>query len=194
MSASPRQICCRAYPVCDRAAARLCAQSAHYGPQTAAWSAAASVGRRSELRRRIAVPQARGRMLRRSSRPPRNIDRPSSRLPRMSRTLCRRSSRRRDVAQSPGRSGKSRGGKHDIVQNQYAGGLDDLLSVLNAEQTLLNCANQSGESAGGAVFRHTALLQALGGGWWNRVDETPASCRKPRISLRRRQLRRRVRA
>ena len=51
--------------------------------------------------------------------------------------------------------------------------------MLNAQQTLLS-ARLNRVKAQAARFADTvALLQALGGGWWNRIDETPASQPKP---------------
>lgn len=67
----------------------------------------------------------------------------------------------------------------DISQAQYAAGSTTYTTVLNAEQTLLN-ARLNRVQAQAARFADTAaLIQALGGGWWNRLDETPASLPKP---------------
>lgn len=66
-----------------------------------------------------------------------------------------------------------------IVQNQYAGGSTTYATVLNAEQTLLNARINRVKAQAARFSDTTALLQALGGGWWNRVDETPASLPKP---------------
>lgn len=67
----------------------------------------------------------------------------------------------------------------DISQAQYAAGSTTYPTVLNAAQTLLN-ARINRVQAQAARFSDTAaLMQALGGGWWNRIDETPASLPKP---------------
>jgi NodT family efflux transporter outer membrane factor (OMF) lipoprotein len=67
----------------------------------------------------------------------------------------------------------------DISQAQYAAGSTTYPTVLNAAQTLLN-ARLNRVQAQAARFSDTAaLLQALGGGWWNRIDETPASLPRP---------------
>ena len=66
-----------------------------------------------------------------------------------------------------------------IVQNQYSGGSTTYATVLNAEQTLLNARINRVRAQAARFSDSTALLQALGGGWWNRVDETPASQPKP---------------
>lgn len=67
----------------------------------------------------------------------------------------------------------------DISQSQYAAGSTTYTTVLNAEQTLLS-ARLNRVQAQAARFADTAaLMQALGGGWWNRLDETPASLPKP---------------
>nr|WP_245257063.1 efflux transporter outer membrane subunit [Methylocystis rosea] len=67
----------------------------------------------------------------------------------------------------------------DISQAQYLAGSTTYPTVLNAAQTLLN-ARLNRVQAQAARFSDTAaLMQALGGGWWNRLDETPASLPKP---------------
>jgi NodT family efflux transporter outer membrane factor (OMF) lipoprotein len=67
----------------------------------------------------------------------------------------------------------------DIARIQYTAGSTNYSIVLNAEQTLLT-ARINRVQAQAARFADTAaLLQALGGGWWNRFDETPASAPKP---------------
>ncbi|HEY8126741.1 MAG TPA: efflux transporter outer membrane subunit [Methylocystis sp.] len=67
----------------------------------------------------------------------------------------------------------------DISQAQYSAGSTTYTTVLNAEQTLLS-ARLNRVQAQAARFSDTAaLMQALGGGWWNRLDETLASLPKP---------------
>ncbi len=66
-----------------------------------------------------------------------------------------------------------------IAQIQYRAGSTTYPTVINAEQSLLN-ARLNRVRAQAARFSDTvALLQALGGGWWNRDDESPASRPKP---------------
>ncbi|HEY8063328.1 MAG TPA: efflux transporter outer membrane subunit [Methylosinus sp.] len=67
----------------------------------------------------------------------------------------------------------------EIARAQYRAGSTTYSIVLNAEQTLLT-ARLNRVKAQAARFADTAaLLQSLGGGWWNRIDETPASEAKP---------------
>ncbi|MBY6242539.1 efflux transporter outer membrane subunit [Methylosinus sp. Sm6] len=67
----------------------------------------------------------------------------------------------------------------EIARIQYSVGATNYSIVLNAEQTLLN-ARLARVRAQAARFADTAaLFQSLGGGWWNRIDETPASAPKP---------------
>lgn len=67
----------------------------------------------------------------------------------------------------------------DISQAQYLAGSTTYPTVLNAAQTLLT-ARINRVQAQAARFSDTAaLMQALGGGWWNRLDETSASLPKP---------------
>ena len=67
----------------------------------------------------------------------------------------------------------------DISTAQFRAGSTTYVTVLNAEQTLLN-ASTSRVKAQAARFSDTAaLFQSLGGGWWNRDDETIAAVPKP---------------
>lgn len=66
-----------------------------------------------------------------------------------------------------------------ISTAQFRGGSTSYTTVLNAEQTLLN-ASTTRVKAQAARFTDTAaLFQSLGGGWWNRTDETGAASPKP---------------
>ncbi|MGO9769927.1 MAG: efflux transporter outer membrane subunit [Roseiarcus sp.] len=67
----------------------------------------------------------------------------------------------------------------EIARSQYRAGSTTYAIVLNAEQTLLNARLDRVKAQAARYSDTTALLQALGGGWWNRVDETPASQPKP---------------
>jgi NodT family efflux transporter outer membrane factor (OMF) lipoprotein len=67
----------------------------------------------------------------------------------------------------------------EIARIQYSVGATNYSIVLDAEQSLLS-ARLGRVQAQAARFADTAaLFQALGGGWWNRVDETLASAPKP---------------
>lgn len=67
----------------------------------------------------------------------------------------------------------------EIARSQYRAGSTTYSIVLNAEQTLLNARLDRVKAQAARYSDTTALLQALGGGWWNRVDETPAAQPKP---------------
>ena len=51
--------------------------------------------------------------------------------------------------------------------------------MLNAEQTLLNASTNRVKAQAARLADTTALFQALGGGWWNRVDETIDAVPRP---------------
>lgn len=67
----------------------------------------------------------------------------------------------------------------DIARVQYRAGSTTYPTVLSAEQALFNARLNRVKAQAARFADTTALLQALGGGWWNRVDETPASQPKP---------------
>jgi NodT family efflux transporter outer membrane factor (OMF) lipoprotein len=67
----------------------------------------------------------------------------------------------------------------EIARAQYRAGSTTYWTVLNAEQTLLNARLNRVKAQAARFGDTTALFQALGGGWWNRIDETPASQPKP---------------
>lgn len=66
-----------------------------------------------------------------------------------------------------------------IAQAQFKGGSTTFLTVINAEQTLLTARTNRVKAQASRYADTVALYQSLGGGWWNRVDETPASEAKP---------------
>jgi NodT family efflux transporter outer membrane factor (OMF) lipoprotein len=66
-----------------------------------------------------------------------------------------------------------------ISQAQFKAGSTTYLNVLNAEQTLLTARTNRVKAQASRYADTVALFQSLGGGWWNRVDETPASEAKP---------------
>ncbi|MGJ0511057.1 efflux transporter outer membrane subunit [Methylocystis sp.] len=67
----------------------------------------------------------------------------------------------------------------DISQAQYSAGSTTYPTVLNAAQTLLSVRLNRVQAQAARFSDTAALMQALGGGWWNRIDETPASLPKP---------------
>lgn len=67
----------------------------------------------------------------------------------------------------------------EISLGQYRGGATNYLNVLNAQQTLLNARTNRVKAQASRYADTVALYQSLGGGWWNRIDETPASIVKP---------------
>ena len=67
----------------------------------------------------------------------------------------------------------------EIARAQYRAGSTTYSIVLNAEQTLLNARLNRVRAQAARYADTAALFQALGGGWWNRIDETPASLPKP---------------
>jgi NodT family efflux transporter outer membrane factor (OMF) lipoprotein len=66
-----------------------------------------------------------------------------------------------------------------ISQAQFKGGSATFLTVINAEQTLLTARTNRVKAQASRYADTVALYQSLGGGWWNRVDETAASEVKP---------------
>jgi NodT family efflux transporter outer membrane factor (OMF) lipoprotein len=66
-----------------------------------------------------------------------------------------------------------------MSQAQFKAGSTTFLSVINAEQTLLTARTNRVKAQALRYSDTVALYQSLGGGWWNRVDETPASEVKP---------------
>jgi NodT family efflux transporter outer membrane factor (OMF) lipoprotein len=66
-----------------------------------------------------------------------------------------------------------------LSQAQFKAGSGTLLNVINAEQTLLTARINRVRAQASRYADTVALYQSLGGGWWNRMDETPASEAKP---------------
>jgi NodT family efflux transporter outer membrane factor (OMF) lipoprotein len=66
-----------------------------------------------------------------------------------------------------------------IAQIQYRAGSTTYPTVINAEQSLLNARLNRVKAQAARYSDTVALMQALGGGWWNRNDETPAALPKP---------------
>ena len=74
---------------------------------------------------------------------------------------------------------KSAQASFDISAAQYRSGSTTYTTVLNAEQTLLNASTNRVKAQAARLADTTALFQALGGGWWNRVDETIDAVPRP---------------
>ncbi len=66
-----------------------------------------------------------------------------------------------------------------ISRAQFKAGSTTFLTVINAEQTLLTARTNRVKAQASRYADTVALYQSLGGGWWNRIDETPASEAKP---------------
>ena len=67
----------------------------------------------------------------------------------------------------------------EIARTQYNAGSTTYPIVLDAERNLFTARLARVKAQAERYSDTTALLQALGGGWWNRVDETPAAQPKP---------------
>ncbi len=67
----------------------------------------------------------------------------------------------------------------EIARTQYNAGSTTYPIVLDAERNLFTARLARVKAQAARYSDTTALLQALGGGWWNRVDETPAAQPKP---------------
>ncbi|KJC56247.1 histidine kinase [Bradyrhizobium sp. LTSPM299] len=65
-----------------------------------------------------------------------------------------------------------------MSQAQFKAGSTTFISVINAEQTLLTARINRVKAQASRYADSVALYQSLGGGWWNRVDETPAAAAK----------------
>ncbi len=66
-----------------------------------------------------------------------------------------------------------------MSQAQFKAGSTTFISVINAEQTLLTARLNRVKAQASRYADTVALYQALGGGWWNRVDESPAAEVRP---------------
>ena len=74
---------------------------------------------------------------------------------------------------------KSAQASFEISAAQFRSGSTTYTTVLNAEQTLLNASTNRVKAQAARLADTTALFQALGGGWWNRVDETIDAVPRP---------------
>jgi NodT family efflux transporter outer membrane factor (OMF) lipoprotein len=61
----------------------------------------------------------------------------------------------------------------DLARDQYASGLIDFQSVLDAERTLLTAQDQSAQSKGQVSSNLISLYKALGGGWTTMMGMPP---------------------
>jgi NodT family efflux transporter outer membrane factor (OMF) lipoprotein len=69
----------------------------------------------------------------------------------------------------------------NLVQQEYQLGSVNYLSLLNAQQTYQNAVINRVKSQAARYSDTAALFQALGGGWWNRIDIRPESKGKPGV-------------
>lgn len=67
----------------------------------------------------------------------------------------------------------------EISRSQYKVGGTTWTTVLTADQTYQNARIARVKAQAQRHADTAALFQALGGGWWNRVDETPAAQPRP---------------
>ena len=67
----------------------------------------------------------------------------------------------------------------EVSRSQFKAGSSNYSTVLTAEQTLLNARLNRVQAQAARYSDTVALFQSLGGGWWNRKDETAASQAKP---------------
>jgi outer membrane protein TolC len=68
-----------------------------------------------------------------------------------------------------------------IVQQQYQLGSVNYLSLLNAQTTFQNAILSRVRAQAVRYSDTAAMIQALGGGWWNRTDVRPESKGKPGV-------------
>lgn len=66
-----------------------------------------------------------------------------------------------------------------ISQAQFKAGGTTFITVINAEQTLLTARTNRVKAQASRYADTVSLFQSLGGGWWNRTDETSISEVKP---------------
>jgi outer membrane protein TolC len=62
----------------------------------------------------------------------------------------------------------------NLAQQQFESGNSNVLLMLTAEQTYLQAAIQVVQAQAARLADAAALFQALGGGWWNRVEPLAA--------------------
>jgi NodT family efflux transporter outer membrane factor (OMF) lipoprotein len=69
----------------------------------------------------------------------------------------------------------------NLVQQQYQLGAVNYLNLLSAQQTFQNASINRVRAQAARYSDTAALFQALGGGWWNRIDPKPESKGKPGV-------------
>ena len=69
----------------------------------------------------------------------------------------------------------------NLSQQQYQLGAVNYLNLLSAQQTYQNAAINRVRAQAARYSDTAALFQALGGGWWNRLDARPESKGKPGV-------------
>jgi NodT family efflux transporter outer membrane factor (OMF) lipoprotein len=153
------------------------ALSALYGPQAAAWSAAASVaGPIFDAGSLFHTKESKVAALQQTSANYRSTI--ITAFQNVADSL-RAIQSDADLLKAQVEAEKTAADSLDISLAQFHAGSTTYLSVLNAEQTLLNARTNLVKAQASRYADTVALYQSLGGGWWNRVDETPASEAKP---------------
>jgi outer membrane protein TolC len=66
-----------------------------------------------------------------------------------------------------------------MAEEQYRTGATSFATVINAQQTYQTVRISRVKAQAARFTDTTALFQSLGGGWWNRADETPNAA--PRV-------------
>lgn len=69
----------------------------------------------------------------------------------------------------------------DIVRKQAAAGQVNILAILTAQRTYLLASVTRIQALAARYTDTAALFQALGGGWWNRIDVSPYDQTKPEL-------------
>ena len=149
------------------------ALSALYGPQTAAWSVAASVaGPIFDAGSLFHTKESKVAALEQSSAQYR-----STVITAFQNVADSLRAIQSDAAllKAQGEAEKTAAESLKIAQAQFKGGSTTFLTVINAEQTLLTARTNRVKAQASRYADTVALYQSLGGGWWNRMDETPAS-------------------
>jgi NodT family efflux transporter outer membrane factor (OMF) lipoprotein len=86
-----------------------------------------------------------------------------------------------DLLKATVESEQTAGASLAIVQQQYQLGAVNYLSLLNAQTTYQNAILSRVRAQAQRFSDTAAMIQALGGGWWNRIDLRPESKGKPGV-------------
>ncbi len=90
----------------------------------------------------------------------------------MWRTRCARLQSDADALKASAEAERAAKKTFDLAQRQRALGTISLVAVLNAEQSLQQAELSLVQAQANRYADTAALFQALGGGWWNRTEET----------------------